>query len=139
LVQTSPDPETRWKAAELLWSIAPEQLGARRTLDLGLLFAHQPLSLMVAILPPAEHTQDFSVLVRVAPLLGRGNSLSPDLVHLPSGLSLAILKADGELGLQTQARARDNFIQIKLQAHLGETFSIQLRLAENVITEYFEV
>jgi hypothetical protein len=135
LVQTSPDPKTRWKAAELLWNIAPEQLGVRRTLDLGLLFANQPLSLMVAILPPAEHTQEFSVLVRVAPLPGN----APPLAYLPPGLSLAILQANSELGLQTQARARDNVIQIKLQARLGETFSIQLRLEENVITEYFEV
>jgi Protein of unknown function (DUF1822) len=133
LVQTCTNAETRWQAAELLWTMAPEQLGVRRILDLGLLFARQPLSLMVAILPPAEQTSEFSVLVRVAP------AHPSNLAYLPPGLSLAILREDGQLGLQTQARERDNFIQIKLQATLGETFSIQLRSESHLITEYFEV
>jgi Protein of unknown function (DUF1822) len=139
LIQTCTNAETRWKAAELLWTIAPghPSTGVRRVLDLGLLFANQPLSLLVAILPPADQTEEFAVLARVIPLAGSG--VVPTQAYLPTNLTLAILHADGQFGLQAQARERDNVIQIKLQASLGETFSIQLRLGDNMITECFEI
>jgi hypothetical protein len=139
LIQTCPNAETRWKAAELLWTIAPghPSTGVRRVLDLGLLFANQPLSLLVAILPPADQTAEFAVLARVIPLAGSG--VVSTQAYLPPNLTLSILQADGQLGLQAQARERDNVIQIKLQASLGETFRIQLRLGDNMIMECFEI
>jgi hypothetical protein len=137
LVQTCTDAETRWKAAELLWAIAPQdpRSGVRRRLDLGLFFLGQPLTLMVAVLPPAAHSREFDVLARVTPVIENPS----ETAVLPLGLTLAIVPTDGSSGLQTQARERDNCMQIKLQAQQGETFRLELRLEDNVITEYFEV
>ncbi|GAC1469807.1 MAG: hypothetical protein NVSMB70_14860 [Chamaesiphon sp.] len=138
LIQTTTDEETRWKAAEILWTIDPGHpaSGIRRVLDLGLMFAKQPLALMVAILEPGLDAalapeNRFSILARVYPMTEQSD--------LPAGLQLAILGADGSVGLETQARKRDNYIQLKLRGEFGEQFSIRLRLDADVLTEYFVI
>jgi hypothetical protein len=138
LIQTTTDEETRWKAAEILWAIDPSNpmSGMRRVLDLGLLLVRQPLALMVSILQPSVGAapgsdSDLSILVRVYPMAEQG--------YLPTGLQLAILDGDGSLGLETQSRERDNYIQLKLKGKFGEQFSIRLCLEDDVITEYFVI
>jgi hypothetical protein len=137
LIQTAPDEEIRWKAAEILWTIDPGNpaTGVRRMLDLGLLLAGQRLILMVAVLQTDDAselgTRRLSILARVYPLVEQG--------HLPVGLQLAVLGPDGSLGLETQARERDNYIQLKLRGELGEQFSIRLCLNQDVMTESFVI
>jgi len=136
LIQTTPDEETRWKAAEILWTIDPGNpvSGVRRVLDLGLLLAKQPLALMVAILQlPNEVTSKnrLSILARVYPMA--------EQTCLPTGLQLAVLDETGQLGLETVARERDNYIQLKLRGEFGEHFSIRLTLEDDVMTESFVI
>ncbi len=138
LIRTTADEEVRWKAAEILWTIDPGNpaSGMRRVLDLGLLLARQPIVLMVAILQPDVDTTSalesrFSILARVYPLAAEG--------YLPPALQLAVLGQDGSLGLETQSRERDNYIQLKLRGTLGEQFSLRLCLANEVITESFAI
>lgn len=138
LIRTTADEEVRWKAAEILWTIDPGNpaSGMRRVLDLGLLLARQPIVLMVAILQPDVDTTPaseprFSILARVYPLAEEG--------YLPPELQLAVLGQDGSLGLETQSRERDNYIQLKLRGTLGEQFSLRLCLANEVITESFAI
>lgn len=137
LIQTAPDEETRWKAAEMLWTIEPGHLatGVRRVLDLGLLLAGQRLVLMVAILQSDSAAtlapSRLSILARVYPLAEQG--------YLPPGLQLAVLEPDGSLGLETQARERDNYMQLKLRGAFGEQFSLRLCLEDDVITESFVI
>ena len=129
LIETTADEETRWKAAELLWAIdsGHPATGVRRVLDLGLLLASCHLALMVAVMQVAD--QRLAVLARVYPLAEQD--------CLPAGLQLAVLGADGNLALETQARERDNYIQLKLRGVLGEQFSLRLHLGQDVLTEHF--
>jgi hypothetical protein len=137
LIQTTPDEETRWKAAEILWTLDPGHpaTGVRRVLDLGLLLAGQQLVLMVAVLQSDSASTleppHLSILARVYPLAEQG--------YLPAGLKLAVLEQDGSPGLETQARERDNYIQLKLRGEFGEQFSIRLCLEDDVITESFVI
>ena len=134
LIQTTADEEARWKAAELLWTIDPGNLaaGVRRVLDLGVMLAGRSMGLMVAILQVgAGLERRISLLARVYPM--------DEPAHLPEGLQLAVLGPDGRVGLETQARQRDNYIQLKLRGEFGEQFSIRLCLDQDVITEYFVI
>ncbi len=131
LLQTTTDEETRWKAAELLWTIAPGHpaTGVRRVLDLGLLLAGHSLALMVAVLQTDDRR--LSILARAYPITNQG--------HLPPKLQLAVLDTDGRLGLETQSRERDNYIQLKLRGELGEGFSLQLQLGNDRLVEHFVI
>jgi hypothetical protein len=131
LLQTTTEEETRWKAAELLWTIAPGHpaTGVRRVLDLGLLLAGHALALMVAVLQTDDRR--LSILARVYPLTNPA--------HLPPKLQLAVLDTDGRLGLETQSRERDNYIQLKLRGELGEGFSLQLQLGTDRLVEHFVI
>lgn len=137
LIQSTSDEETRWKAAEILWTIDPGHpaTGVRRVLDLGLLLAGQRLVLMIAVLQSDSaatlEPRRLSILTRVYPLAEQG--------YLPAGLQLAVLGQDGHLGLETEARERDNYIQLKLRGEFGEQFSIRLCLEEDVIVESFMI
>lgn len=131
LIQTTSDEETRWKAAEILWSIEPNHpaTGVRRVMDLGLFLAGQQIALMVAVLQSGDRR--LSILTRVYPI--------GEERYLPSGLGLTVLTEDGSPGLETSARERDNYIQLKLRGEFGEQFGIQVRLNDGIITEYFTI
>lgn len=130
LIQTTTDEELRWKAAEILWTLEPEHpaAGMRRVMDLGMYLAGQAIALMVAVLQTGDRA--VSVLIRVVPMSGG---------YLPPGLDLAVLTEDGEMGLTTQARERDNMIELKLCGNFGDRFSIRVMLDADQITEYFVI
>jgi hypothetical protein len=138
LIQTTTEEETRWKAAEVLWTLEPGHpaAGVRRILDLGLLLAEQPVVLMVAVM---QIEDNFSVLARVYPTGVREASLQENRSCLPIGLQLAVLPQDGSPEIATQARERDNYIQLKLTGELGETFGIRVSLNQDSVTEYFVI
>lgn len=129
LLHTTQDQEVRWTAAELLWTIAPHHpaAGMRRVMDLGMQFAGHTVALMVAILPNKE--QRVAVLLR---LYSMGNER-----YLPAGLQLTGLDKSGNVFLYTQARKRDDYIQIKFSAEFGERFSIKISLNNASLTENF--
>jgi hypothetical protein len=130
LLQTASDEEMRWTVAEILWEIAPQHpvISARRIMDLGMRLGGNSIALMVALLP--TQTQTFSVLLRVYPM-GSKN-------YLPTGLKLAGLYENGETFLEVEAReSKDNYIQLKFCAELGERFQIRVKIDNAMITEKF--
>lgn len=132
LLQTTNDEEIRWTLAEILWTIAPNHpvITARRIMDLGMQLAGNPVALMVAILPKLD--KSFAVFLRVYPM---GNQS-----YLPADLVLAGLYENGQPFLKVQARQqKDNYIQLKFCAELGEKFQIRVTLNNATITEKFVI
>jgi hypothetical protein len=131
LLQTTQDEEIRWTAAELLWTLEPDHpaAGVRRITDLGIQLAGHAIALMVAILPKPE--QKVAVLLRVYPMAGQA--------YLPPELQLVGLDAFGQAFLTTQARRKDDYIQLKFTADLGEQFSVRIALESASIVENFVV
>lgn len=137
LLHTTQDEEVRWTAAELLWAfaegvggaIAPNHpaAGVRRVMDLGMQFAGHAVALMVAILSKPE--ERVAVLLRLYPM---GSER-----YLPAGLQLTGVDESGNVFLDTQARRRDDYIQIKFSAEFGERFSIRISLDNASLTENF--
>ncbi|MCL6436881.1 MAG: DUF1822 family protein [Leptolyngbyaceae cyanobacterium HOT.MB2.61] len=130
LIQTTDDEETRWKAAERLWTIDPGNpaSGVRRVMDLGVQLAGKAIALMVAVL--RKPNQTVAILLRVYPM---GNER-----YLPPGLRLAGLQND-QFFLETESRDRDDYIQLKFCAESGEQFQVRVSLGNASITESFVV
>lgn len=131
LIQTTKDEETRWRAAEALWTIDPlhPMSGVRRVLDLGMHLAGQGVALMVAILQ--KPNQNVAVLLRVYPMGSQR--------YLPAKLQLAGLLEDGKPFLEAESRDRDDYIQLKFCAEFGEQFQVRVSLGNASITESFVV
>lgn len=131
LIRTTEDEETRWAAAESLWTIEPSNpaSGVRRIADLGMQIGDRAIALMVAILPKAEGK--VAILLRVYPMGSQ--------TYLPSGLQLAVLDEDGDTFLETEARDTDNYIQLKFGGDRGERFSVRVALGDSGITEGFAI
>lgn len=131
LLQNTPNEEIRWKAAELLWEINPENLngGIRKAIDLGMHFGEKLIALMVAILPKLDGSM--AILTRVCP--GNGTN------YLPQGLQLSGLDAAGNSFFTVQSRSKDNYIQFKFTAELGDKFNIRVGLNDASITESFVI
>jgi Protein of unknown function (DUF1822) len=129
-IQTTTDEELRWKAAEALWNIDPGNpaTGMRRVMDLGMHLGGEAIALMVAVLRTDDHT--LSVLIRAYPMVAG---------YLPPGFQLTVLAENSEPLLATQARERDNYIELKLNGTFGEQFSVQVTLKEDQLTEYFAI
>ncbi|MGB3755347.1 MAG: DUF1822 family protein [Rivularia sp. (in: cyanobacteria)] len=131
LLKNTQNEEIRWKAAELLWEINPENPngGIRKAIDLGMHFGEKLIALMVAILPKPNGSM--AILTRVYP--GNGTN------YLPQGLQLSGLDAAGNSFFTVQARSKDNYIQFKFTAELGDKFNIQVALDDANITESFVI
>lgn len=131
LIGTTEDEETRWAAAESLWTIEPSNpaSGVRRIADLGMQISDRAVALMVAILPKAEGK--VAILLRVYPMGSQ--------TYLPSGLQLAVLDEDGDTFLETEARDADNYVQLKFGGDRGERFSVRVALGDSGITEGFAI
>ncbi|MGD1717641.1 DUF1822 family protein [Dapis sp. BLCC M172] len=129
ILQTTEDEETRWQIAELLWEIDPSHpaAGVRRAIDLGMHLAGVPVALMIAILP--KPNQRFAVLSRVYPL--------QDQSFLPANLKLIGLDEMGESLFEIRARERDDYIQFKFTADVGDRFSLQVSLNSASVTKHF--
>jgi Protein of unknown function (DUF1822) len=129
LIQATTHEETRWQAAELLWTLDPNHpaTGIRRVMDLGVQFSGHAFAFLVAVL--RTHPERVSILLRLYPVGAQG--------YLPEGLELAVLDTAGTVGYIVKARDRDNYIQSKCCATEGERFSVRLTLGEESITEYF--
>ena len=131
LLKNTPNEEIRWKAAELLWEINPENPagGIRKAIDLGMQFGQNAIALMVAILPKPD--ESMAILIRVYP----GNGVT----YLPPCLQLSGLDAAGSSFFTVQARNKDNYIQFKFTAELGDRFNIRVALNDANITESFVI
>ncbi|AFY59119.1 Protein of unknown function (DUF1822) [Rivularia sp. PCC 7116] len=131
LVKNTSNEEIRWKAAELLWEINPENPNGaiRKAVDLGMHFGENAIALMVAILPKPDGSM--AILVRVYP--------GYDTNYLPQALQLSGLDATGNSFFTVTSRNKDNYIQFKFTAELGDKFNIKLALDNASITESFVI
>lgn len=131
LLKNTPNEEVRWKAAELLWEVNPENpaAGIRKAVDLGMHFGEHLIALMVAILPKPDGSM--AILTRVYP--------GYDTNYLPQGLQLSGLDAAGNSFFTVTSRSKDNYIQFKFTAELGDKFNIQVALNDANITESFVI
>ena len=129
LLKNTLNEEIRWKAAELLWEINPENSagGIRKAVDLGMHFGENLIALMVAILPKLDGSM--AILTRVYPGYGEN--------YLPQGLQLSGLDAIGKSFFTVSSRNKDNYIQFKFTAELGDKFNIRVALNDANITESF--
>ena len=131
LLKNTPNEEIRWKATELLWEINPKNTagGIRKAIDLGMHFGKNAVALMVAILPKPDDSM--AILIRVYP--------GGDRNYLPQGLQLSGLDVDGSSFFTVQSRSKDNYIQFKFTAELGDRFNIRVALGDANITESFVI
>ncbi len=131
LIKNTHNEEIRWKATELLWEINPKNPagGIRKAIDLGMHFGKHLIALMVAILPKPDGTM--AILVRLYPLDNKN--------YLPPRLELSGLDLDGNSFFTVQARSKDNYIQFKFTAELGDRFNIRVALNDTNITEGFVI
>ena len=131
LLKNTYNEEIRWKAAELLWEINPENPagGIRKAIDLGMYLRKNAIALMVAILPKPD--ESMAILIRLYP----GNNQT----YLPQGLQLAGLDIEGNTFFTVQSRNKDNYIQFKFTADLGDRFNIRVALDDANIIENFVV
>lgn len=131
LIQTTQDEVTRFKAAELLWQIAPDHpaVSMRRAKDLGLYLAGHSVALLVVLLPIVNGRT--SILVRA---YATGKQLS-----LPSGLTLTGLDEKGNSFFEVVARRLDNYIQFNFIVERGDRFSIKVAIGNDSIVENFSV
>lgn len=131
IVQTTQDEETRWQAAERLWQIDQNHpaSGVRRVADLGLQLANCAVALMVAVLPKRDRSM--AILLRVYPMGSQP--------YLPEELQLIVLDEADNVFSEVQSRKEDEYIQYKIIAAPGDTFSVRVALNEASITETFMV
>ena len=152
LVQNTPDESIRWKAAEYLWTIAPNYPGSaiRRVMDLGVKLMGHPIALMVAVLRKLDG--QVAVLLRAYPMrdsLQDSYAVSAPCyanvsrTKLPPGLRLMGLYENGAPipGLEAVARSepQDDYISLYFSADVGDRFSVRLTLENTSITEQFVV
>ena len=130
LIQTTQDDEIRWQAAELLWELEPQHpacpvISAK---DLGLYLAGVAIALMVGILSKSDGKM--LILLRAYPM---------EQFHLPPGLKLIVLDETGNTVQELESRQRDDYIQFKITADVGDRFSVRVVLDEASFTESFVV
>lgn len=128
LIQTTQDDEIRWQAAELLWELEPQHpacpvISAK---DLGLYLAGQAIALMVGILSKSDGKM--LILLRAYPLKE---------AHLPPELKLIVLDEAGNTVQELESRQRDDYIQFKITADVGDRFSVRMILNDTSFTESF--
>lgn len=151
LLQNTQDESIRWKAAEYLWTIAPNYPGSaiRRVMDLGVQLMGHPLALMVAVLRKLDGK--IAVLLRAYPMCNSlevnemegSRSSNIPLTKLPPGLRLIGLYENGNPipGLEAVARnePQDDYISLYFTADVGDRFHVRLTLEDISITEQFVV
>jgi hypothetical protein len=130
LIQTTQDDEIRWQAAELLWEIDPQHpacpvISAK---DLGLYLAGQLIALMVGILSKSDGKM--LILLR---------AYSIEQPYLPPSLKLIVLDETGSVLQELESRQRDDFMQFKITADVGDRFSVCMILNDTSFTESFIV
>lgn len=143
LLQNTSDETLRWKAAEYLWTIAPNYLGSpiRRVKDLGVQLMGHPIGLMVAVLRKLDGK--VAVLLRAYPMCDSLECRFVSHTQLPPGLRLIGLDENGapipRLEAVSRSAPQDDYISLYFSADVGEYFSVQLSLGNASVTEQFVV
>lgn len=106
-----------------------------KILDLGIDVDSKKVALLVNISPDKQNndTQDkISVLAQLYPM--------PEERFLPHNTKLILLSKAGKSLQEVTSRIQDNYIQLKpFKGEAGKRFSIQIRLEDISVNEYFEL
>ncbi|MEM8863904.1 MAG: DUF1822 family protein, partial [Chloroflexota bacterium] len=131
IMQTTQSDETRWQAAELLWSVDPQhpQSPVLTLKDLGVYLNKQTIALMVGLLPKDDGS--FLILTRACPMA--------TATALPPGLNLTGWDENKDPFFNVEARQRDQYVQFKFTAERGDRFSLKVTLNGHQFTESFTV
>ncbi|MEM9214958.1 MAG: DUF1822 family protein [Cyanobacteria bacterium P01_F01_bin.150] len=131
IMQTTQSDETRWQAAELLWSVEPQhpQSPVITLKDLGIYLNKQTVALIVGLLPKEDGS--FLILTRACPMA--------EAKALPSGLTLTGWDENNDPFFSVEARQRDQYVQFKFTAERGDRFSLKVTLDGHQFTESFMV
>ncbi|WP_414550788.1 DUF1822 family protein [Anabaena sp. CCY 0017] len=131
VIQTTPDDEIRWQAAELLWEINPQHPACPviSGKDLGIYLMGNSVLLMVGVLPKSDNR--VLMLLRLYPL--------SQLYALPTGLKLIGLDETGNQFFAVESRPQDDYIQFKFTADIGDRFSVRVVLNDASFIDSFVV
>ncbi|MBI4781422.1 MAG: DUF1822 family protein [Oscillatoriophycideae cyanobacterium NC_groundwater_1537_Pr4_S-0.65um_50_18] len=86
-----------------------------------------PVALVVELTPEGQRTE---ICLQVHPT---------GTAYLPADLRLSVLDEAGELFLEAQSRGTDNYIQLQFSGSSGETFQVQVAIADTHVTETFVI
>ena len=121
------NPVTNIRSIELKEADELIRVETAKLIDLGIQLSGQPFSLIITIVILNNEERD--VRVRLHP--------TGDQICLPPGLELIVLEETGAISQQTKARNADNYMQLAFFGTRGESFGIEVVLADASITEYF--
>ena len=116
----------------------PNQIQFARSLELSLtrgkkfdlVYADKSVPLALVAKITRESSEEAEILIQVHPTEDN---------YLPTNLQLSIEDDAGNVVLQAQARAQDNWIQLAFEAEVGEHFNVVISSAENQIKQSFVV
>lgn len=165
LLQTNQDPETRFKAIDLLGEIGQGSEEAIATLsELANTSKDKELRRQAAVVLGKIEPSNPQAGVRRVKIIDFGMQLDGNRValvitfmpeadggtnvhlrvhpagvqnYLPPNLQLIILDDKGEKFLEAQSRSADNWIQLELSGECGDNFSVKLVLGEASFTKEF--
>jgi hypothetical protein len=125
-------PQYAWRNREFLSSIANAsnltEVRRGKLIDLGLQMSGFIVALVITISQVTQN--ETNIRLAIYPMTD---------TFLPEFLKLVVLDDAGNIFLQAQARSIDNYIQLQLSGNTGENFSVQVSLAEVLLTEKFVV
>jgi hypothetical protein len=125
-------PQYAWRNREFLSSIANAsnltEVRRGKLIDFGLQMSGCIVALVITISQVTQN--ETSIRLAIYPMTD---------TFLPEFLKLVVLDDSGNIFLQAQARSIDNYIQLQLSGNKGENFSVQVSLAEVLLTENFVV
>ncbi|MGD2180420.1 DUF1822 family protein [Lusitaniella coriacea] len=101
-----------------------------KLLDVGMELEHESVAMLVGI--AQEKEEKMGVRVRLLPTEERS--------YLPQDIKLSLLSSSNDILQESQARDRDNMIQLKrFTCPMGESFSVRVSLGECTLTENFAI
>ncbi|MBW4660425.1 MAG: DUF1822 family protein [Drouetiella hepatica Uher 2000/2452] len=103
-----------------------QSLRRAKLIDLNIQMPN-PVALVVELTPDAEQT---AICLQVHPT---------GTTYLPPDLRLAVLDEAGAIFLEAQSRGTDNYIQLQFSGHSGETFQVQVAIADASVIESFVI
>lgn len=100
-----------------------------KVIDLGVRLGNLGVFLVVEI--SSEANNSFAISLRVYP--------QAKAIYLPRGLELKVLEMSNQVFLETQARSRDNYIQLKFSGQAGEAFKVEIIFDGLKFSEQFQL
>jgi hypothetical protein len=88
----------------------------------------QPLVLLVELIPEPQQT---TIQIQLHP--------DSNQIYLPIDVRLMILDDTGAMFLEASSRETDNYLQLEFSGSTGESFTVQISLADSIVQENFVI